>query len=63
MKVLKRKVGEVYIDGNTYPVMQTYWEKTSKDGKTKYFEASEPMFVNTVQEKPKEKTVENDSLL
>lgn len=51
-KVLKIKVGEVYIDGKSHPVMQTAWKKVSKDGKTTYYEVRTPIFVQTI--KPKE---------
>jgi len=53
-KVLKIKVGEVFINNKAYPVMQTAWQKTSKDGKTTYYEVRSPVFVQEVQEKPKE---------
>ena len=56
-KVLKIKVGEVYIDGKSHSVMQTAWKKTSKDGKTTYYEVRTPIFVQTI--KPKEGKQEN----
>ena len=53
-KVLKIKVGEVYIDGKSHNVMQTAWKKTSKDGKTTYYEVRTPIFVQTIE--PKKET-------
>lgn len=54
-KVLKIKVGEVYIDGKSYNVMQTAWKRESKDKKTTYYEVRQPIFIQTikVEEKPK----------
>jgi hypothetical protein len=51
-KVLKIKVGEVYINGKNESVFQTAWKKKSKDGKVAYYEARYPIFVQTI--KPKE---------
>ena len=48
-KVLKIKTGEVYIDKKSYNVFQTAWKKTSKDGKTTYYEMRTPVFVQTVK--------------
>jgi len=50
-KVLKIKVGEVYIDGKNYSVMQTAWKKQSKDGKVTYYEVRTPIFIQTIKEK------------
>lgn len=52
-KVLKIKTGSVFIDGKSYDVFQEAWEKTSKDGKTTYYEIRTPIFVQAVEEKPK----------
>jgi hypothetical protein len=53
MKILKLKTGEIYKDGQTYPVFKTFWRKESKDG-TEYYEHREVLFVNEVDSKPKE---------
>lgn len=54
MKILKIKMGEVFIEGKSYPVFKTAFPKTSKDGKTVYYLVSEPVFVQEVKDKPKE---------
>lgn len=54
MKILKIKIGEVYIDGKTHPIFNTAFPKTSKDGKTVYYTLNTPIFVQEVKEKPKE---------
>ncbi len=51
MKILKIKVGEVFIDGKSYPVFNTAFPKTSKDKKTDYFEVRNPVFVQEVKDK------------
>ena len=53
MKILKIKVGEVFIDGKSIPVFNTAFPKTSKDGKTVYYVVNNPVFVQEVTEKPK----------
>lgn len=53
VKVLKRLIGTVYIDGKSHPVYSECWEKTTKDGNT-YYEERIPVFVNKVEQKPKE---------
>ncbi len=53
-KVLKIKVGEVFINGQTYPVMQTAWKKVSKDKKTTYYEVRSPIFVQEIEPKQQE---------
>jgi hypothetical protein len=50
-KILKIKVGDVFIDGKNYPVFQTAWKKESKDKKTTYYEIREPIFIQEVAEK------------
>lgn len=57
-KILKVKVGDVYINNQSYPVFQTAWKKESKDGKTSYYEIRSPIFIQEVQEKVKEEKVE-----
>lgn len=52
-KVLKIKMGEVYVNEKTYPVYQTAWKKTSKKGET-YYQMSIPIFVQEVDLKKKE---------
>jgi len=53
MKILKLKTGEIYKDGQTYPVFKTFWKKESKEGKI-YYEHKEVMFINEIADKPKE---------
>lgn len=53
-KILKIKVGEVFIDGKNHPVMQTAFQKTSKDGNT-YYVVSNPVFVQEIETKTEEK--------
>lgn len=48
-KILKVKIGEVFIDGKTYSVYQTAW-RTEKG----HFVMNVPVFVNEVEKKPKE---------
>lgn len=57
-KVLKIKVGSVFIDGKSHDVYQDAWAKESKDGK-KYYEIRNPIFVQEVETKksaPKQNT-------
>jgi len=53
-KILKIKVGEVFIDGKNHPVMQTAFQKTSKDGNP-YYVISNPVFVQEIETKQEEK--------
>jgi len=53
-KVLKIKIGTVYLDGKSVDVFQDAWEKTSKDGKTKYYEIRTPIFVQEVETEQKQ---------
>ena len=53
-KILKIKIGEVFIDGKIHPVMQTAFQKTSKDGKI-YYIISNPVFVQEIETKNEEK--------
>lgn len=53
VKVLKLKVGSVYIDGKSHDVFQEAWEKVSKSGQV-YFEARTPVFVQDVTPKQAE---------
>lgn len=50
VKVLKIKLGSVYIDGKSHDVFQEAWEKTSKKGDT-YYEIKNPVFVQDVEKK------------
>ena len=60
MKILKIKVGEVFIKdlNKSFPVFQTAFWKKSKDGKTVYYEVKEPIFIQEVTEKKEEVKVE-----
>lgn len=53
-KVLKIKVGSVFIDGKSHDVFQEAWQKTSKDGKKVYYETKLPIWVQEVETKDKE---------
>lgn len=57
MKILKIKVGEVFIDNKNYPVFQTAFEKLSKDKKTKYYQITQAVFVQECKDKPQDKPV------
>lgn len=46
-KVLKIKVGEVYIDGKSHTVYKTAWKVKDKD----FYEVKELIFVNEVTKK------------
>lgn len=48
-KILKMKIGYAYIMGNKVDVFTDAWEKTSKDGKTNYFEISNPIFIKEIE--------------
>lgn len=55
VKILRIKVGEVFINkeiGNKN-VFMTAYKKTSKDGKTNYYETKTPIFVNEIELKEK----------
>lgn len=54
-KVLKIKVGEVFINKEVKPVFLTAWKKTSKDGKTDYYEVRLPLFIKEVETKERKK--------
>ena len=60
VKILKIKVGSVYIkgmnEGKPFDVFQEAWEKTSKAG-LKYYEIKLPVFVSEVEVKTKVETV------
>lgn len=51
-KVLKIKVGSVFIDGKSHDVFNDAWEKESKKGE-KYYEIRTPVFVQEIKEKDK----------
>jgi hypothetical protein len=53
MKVLKLKVGEIYKDGENYPVFETFWRRESKDKKKIYYESKRVIFINDIPDKPK----------
>lgn len=54
MKILKLKVGEVFIPENkkAYPVFQSFFAKKAKDG-SNYYMATEPIFIQEVEDRPK----------
>lgn len=56
MKILKIKVGEVFIDNKSYPVFTTAFPKESKDKKTKYYSITQPVFVQEVKDKTEQNT-------
>ncbi len=49
-KVLKIKVGSVYIDGKSHDVFQDAWEKVSKKGEP-YYEIRSVVFISEVEKK------------
>ena len=58
-KIIKVKVGEVYINGKNESVWQTFWKKTSKQGKS-YYEARIVAFPSEVAKKETLKVTEED---
>lgn len=50
-KVLKIKVGSVFIDGNNHDVFAEAWQRKSKDGKTTFYEIRQPIFVQEIETK------------
>jgi len=59
IKILKIKVGSVYINGKNVDVFSDAFQKTSKDGKTIYYEIRQPIFVSEIEvNKEKENHVE-----
>jgi len=57
MKILKIKIGEVYINGKAESVFTVAFQKTSKKGEV-YYEIKQPIFVQDVSEKPKIEKIE-----
>ncbi|MGY4884195.1 MAG: hypothetical protein ACP5NZ_01295 [Nanobdellota archaeon] len=53
-KILKIKIGTVFIGNKSVDVFQEAWQKESKDGKTIYYEMRVPIFVHEVEKKSKE---------
>ena len=49
-KVLKIKVGTVYINKENHDVYQEAWQKTAKSGKV-YYEIRTPVWVQEVERK------------
>jgi len=49
-KILKIKVGDVFIDGKSHPVFQTAWKKTSKKGEV-FYEVRNPIFIQEIRDK------------
>ena len=58
IKILKIKVGSAYINGKSVDVFSDAFQKTSKDGKTTYYEIRQPIFVQEI-EKQENKEKEN----
>lgn len=52
-KILKIKVGEVFIEGKSYPVFKTAWKRKSKEG-NEYWVAEDMIFVNEIERCEKE---------
>ena len=52
-KIIKVKVGEVYVNGKNESVFKTYWRKESKQGKV-YYESREVAFPGEVEIKGKQ---------
>lgn len=57
-KILKIKVGDVFIDGKNHPVFKTAFKKVSKKGET-YYESREPVFI---QEFTKKEVVQSEKV-
>lgn len=53
-KIIKIKVGEIYINGRNESVWQTFWRKESKKGQV-YYEAKVIAFPGEVEKKEFEK--------
>ena len=51
-KILKIKVGDVYINGKNYPIFETAWRKESKKGGV-YYEARIVAFPGEIDLKEK----------
>lgn len=49
-KMIKLKVGEVFIDNKAHPVFKTFFQKISKQGKN-FYEAKDVMFVSEFEKK------------
>lgn len=58
-KILKIKVGEAYINGKNVSVFNTAFQRISKDGKRKYYQISNPVFVQEIEKKSKEEAIED----
>ena len=56
-KIIKVKVGEVYVNGKNESVFKTFWRKESKAGKV-YYEARDVAFPGEVEIKEKNKQPE-----
>lgn len=56
-KIIKVKVGEVYLNGKNESVFKTYWRKESKAGKV-YYEARDVAFPSEIELKGKEPKIE-----
>ena len=52
-KIIRIKVGEVYVNNKPYSVFQKAFERKSDNGLT-YHEIRMPVFSNTIEDKKKE---------
>ena len=46
-RVIKIKIGDVYINGKNHPVFTEAWEQNSKEGN--FFIIKHPVFINEVE--------------
>ena len=53
-KLLKIKVGDVFLNGKSEPVFMTAFPKESKKGET-YYEIRQPVFVQEFEPRDKKK--------
>ena len=58
-KILKIKVGDVFIDGKNYSVFQTAFKKQSKKGED-YYETRNPIFIHEIKEKMTSEKIQKD---
>jgi len=60
-KILKVKVGEVYIDGKTHPVFSTAWKRKSKEGND-FWVIEQQVFVNEININEKREAIPKATL-
>jgi hypothetical protein len=58
-KILKIKVGDVYIDGKNHAVYQTAWRKESKKGGV-YYELKSAIFPSEIEKREDMKVTHED---